>query len=465
MEGKIKLFLRNLPFYPHLKGRGLFLVGGAIRDLFLDREVRDLDFVVFGDPREVVQELRKEMGGAVVPLDESTIRLVSDEWTIDVSRNRGDNILEDLRLRDFTINAVAYSIDGDFLVDPLMGISDLREGIIRVASEKSFADDPLRMLRALRFASTLGFRVEYGTFSAIGRGRENIRNVAAERIHYELMELFGGDDFHGAVRMGVDSGLFFVVFPELEDLSRPLPHVEQNILEHTLRVLMYLNFYLNHLDMSPFLHFIRRFENLRDRKNRAILAIAALFHDIAKPPTYSYENGQVHFYGHDTEGAKMFRKIGRRLAFSNSEIKAISLIIANHMHPHYLSQPEVTVKAVNRFMNRLGEWAFPTVLLAFADALATKLSGYGVSGHIKLAKIMEDILRRKEAEASKPPRLITGYDLIDLGLKPSPLFKKILQEIDDLQAEGKIRTREEALRILPSIVEKYRDGRSSESES
>ncbi len=460
MEGKVRLFLRSLPFYPHLRGRGLFLVGGAIRDLFLDREVRDLDFVVFGDPGELVEELRKKMGGAVVPLDESTVRLVSDEWTIDVSRNRGDNILEDLRLRDFTINAIAYSVDGDFLIDPLMGLSDLKEGIIRVASERSFGDDPLRMLRALRFASTLGFRVEYGTFSAIGRGREEIRRVAAERIHHELMELFGGDDFHGAVRMGVDSGLFFVIFPELEALSRPLPHVEQNILEHTLRVLKYLNFYLNHLDMSPFLHFIRRFENLKDRKNRAILAIAALFHDVAKPPTYSYEDGQVHFYGHDTEGARMFRKIGKRLAFSNNEIKAISLIIANHMHPHYLSQPEVTVKAVNRFMNRLGEWAFPTVLLAFADALATKLSGYGVSGHIKLAKIMEDILRRKEAEASKPPRLITGYDLIDMGLKPSPLFKKILQEIDDLQAEGKIRTREEALRILPSIVEKFRDGHS-----
>ena len=153
----------------------------------------------------------------------------------------------------------------------------------------------------------------------------------------------------------------------------------------------------------------------------------------------------------------MFKKIGKRLAFSRNQIKAISLLIANHMHPHYLSQPEVTVKAINRFLNRLGEWAFPAVLLAFSDALATKLSGYGVSGHIKLAKIMEDILRRKEAEASKPPRLITGHDLIDMGLKPSPLFKKILQEIDDLQAEGKIRTREEALKILPEIVEKFRE--------
>ncbi len=465
MEGKVKLFLRSLPFYDALKGRGLFLVGGAIRDLYLGRDVRDLDFVVFGEPDPVVEELRRTIGGAVVPLDESTVRLVSDEWTIDVSRNRGENIFEDLRLRDFTINAIAYSVDGDFIVDPMKGLSDLREGIIRMASERSFRDDPLRMLRALRFRSTLGYEVEYGTYSAILRERESIGDVAAERIHFELVELFGGEDFYGAVRLGIDSGLFFVIFPELEELSKPLPHVEQNILEHTVRVLKYLNFYLNHLDMSPFLHFLSRFENLRDRKNRALLAIAALFHDIAKPPTYSSENGQVHFYGHDTEGARMFRRIGKRLAFSRNEIKVVALIIANHMHPHYLSQPEVTVRAVNRFMNRLGEWAFPTVLLAFADALATKLSGYGVSGHIKLAKIMEDILRRKEAEASRPPRLITGYDLINLGLKPSPLFKKILQEIDDLQAEGRIKTREEALKILPSIVEKYRDGKAAEGPS
>ena len=455
MEGKVRLFLKSLPFYGKLRGRGLFLVGGTIRDLLLDREPKDIDLVIFGDPGEFVRELRREVGGAYVPLDEDTVRLVLEDWTIDVSRNKGDNILKDLHSRDFTINSIAYSIDGDFLVDPLKGISDIQGRIIRASSERAFREDPLRMLRAFRFLSTLDFELDYGTYSQIVSDRESISKVAAERIHFELMALFAGENFYKAVKSAVESGLFFVLFPELEALSRPLEHVEQNILEHTLRVLKYLNFYLNHLDMSPFLHFIKRFEILKEPENRAILAIAALFHDVAKPPTYSYENGEVHFYGHDTEGAKMFRRIGRRLAFSKQEIKAISLIIANHMHPHYLSQPEVTVKAINRFLNRLGDWAFPTVLLAFADALATKLSGYGVSGHIKLAKIMEDILRRKEAEANKPPRLITGYDLIDMGLKPSPLFKKILQEIDDLQAEGKIRTREEALKILPEIVKKF----------
>ena len=457
MEGKIKLFLETLPFYSHLKGRGLFLVGGTIRDLLLNREPRDIDLVIFGEPDEFVKELRKEVGGAYVPLDENTVRLVLDEWVVDVSRNRGDNILEDLYRRDFTINSIAYSIDGGFLVDPMKGVSDIREKVIRVNSREAFQEDPLRMLRAFRFVSVLDFQMDYATYREISSMKNLIEKVAAERVHFELMELFAGRNFYEATRMAVESGLFFVLFPELEALSRPLEHVEQNILEHTLNVLKYLNFYMNHLDMSPFLHFLKRFELLKEPENRAILAIAALFHDVAKPPTYSYENGEVHFYGHDTEGAKMFKKIGKRLAFSRNQIKAISLLIANHMHPHYLSQPEVTVKAINRFLNRLGEWAFPAVLLAFSDALATKLSGYGVSGHIKLAKIMEDILRRKEAEASKPPRLITGHDLIDMGLKPSPLFKKILQEIDDLQAEGKIRTREEALKILPEIVEKFRE--------
>ncbi len=455
MERQVEIFLKTTPFYEYLLDPNVFVVGGAIRAFVMGEEPLDIDVVFFGNAFEFARNVANRMNATFIQLDEGTFRIVKNDAILDVSYPKGDNIYEDLKLRDFTINAIAYNVHLKQLMDPLKGLHDLEGRILRATSEEAFENDPLRLLRAFRFQAQYGLDIEALTYEWIRKHAKLIGTTASERIHYELMKIFSAFHTYPALEGMYKSGLLFQIFPELEELEKPFEGVEQNIMVHTLTVMKFLDFYLNNMDMSPFHYFKERFSILEDEHNRALLKIGALFHDVGKPKTYKYENGEVHFYGHDVVGAKMFRRIGRRLSFSNKEIKIISLIIENHMHPHFLSAPEVTIKAINRFLNRLGEWAFPVVLLAFCDALSTKLSAYGVAGHLKLAKLMHDVLKRKEAEANKPPRLITGYDLIELGLKPSPVFKHILQEIDDLQAEGKIRTREEALQILPQIVEKY----------
>jgi len=455
MEQKIELYLKQYPIFEFLKETDSFVVGGTIRSLILDENIEDIDILTFNDIDEVSKQIAKITKGTIVKLDESTIRVVSN-INYDVSSPRGSNIFEDLNKRDFTFNAIAYDVKNRLIIDPLFGIDDLKNGIIRMCYNLAFQDDPIRMLRAIRFLSTYNFKIEMNTYNQILKDSYLIKKSASERIHYELIKMFSSPNPYKTFKFLIDLNLAFQIFPELEDLKKPLEHLEQNILEHTLRVIEFLDFYLKYLNMSPFHYYIHRFKILNENSNKAILIIAGIFHDIAKPKTYSYENNQVHFYGHDVEGSKMFREIGRRLSFSRNEIKIISNLILNHMHPHYLSAPETTRKAINRFLNRLGDWAFPLVLMAFCDALATKLSHYGVSGHLKLARIMEDLLVEREKEANKPPKLITGYDIMERGIEPSPIYKKILQEIEDLRAEGIIKTREEALKYLDKIIEKYK---------
>jgi len=456
MEQKIELYLRQIPIYEFLKETDSFIVGGTIRSFLLNEITNDIDILTFNDIYEISKQISKLTKGTIVQLDETTIRVASD-LNYDISAPRGNNIFEDLNKRDFTINAIAYDIKNNLIIDPLFGLSDIKEKIIRVCYDSAFIDDPLRMLRAVRFLSIYDFRIEMNTFNQIIKYSHLIKEVSSERIHYELIKMFSSENPYKAFKTLIDTNLAFHIFPELLELKKNFEHLEQNILEHTLKVVEFLDFYLRYLDKSPFHYYKHRFEILNKPENKAILVISAIFHDIAKPQTYSYENGEVHFYGHDVIGAKMFKEIGRRLSFSRNEIKIISHIILNHMHPHYLSSPETTRKAINRFLNRMGEWAFPLVLMAFCDALATKLSHYGVSGHLKIARIMEDLLIERENLANKPPRLITGYDIMERGLKPSPIYKKILQEIEDLRAEGIIKTREEALKMLDEIINKYKE--------
>ncbi len=456
MEQKIDLFLRQLPIYELLKETNSFVVGGTIRNFIKDEDIFDIDILTFEDIKEIAKEISKITKGTIVELDENTIRVASD-INYDISAPRGNNLFEDLNKRDFTINAIAYDVKNRIIIDPLFGINDIKEGIIRMCYSDAFKDDPIRMLRAIRFLAYYEFKIEMNTYNQIIKDSYLIKTSAPERIHYELIKMFSSNNPYQAFKTLIDTNLAFVIFPDLLELKKPLEHLEQNILDHTLKVLEFLDFYLRYLDKSPFYYYLHRFKVIENPENKALLIIATIFHDIAKPKTYSYENGKVHFYGHDVESARMFKEIAKKLAFSRNETKIITNLILNHMHPHYLSAPETTKKAINRFLNRLEEWAFPLVLIAFCDALGTKLSHYGVAGHLRIAKIMEDLLVDREKLAQKPQRLITGYDIMERGLEPSPIYKKILQEIEDLRAEGIIKTREEALKMLDEIIKKYKE--------
>lgn len=452
---------------PHLQvlrdlGEG-WIVGGTVRDFLLGKDPEDFDLTFRGDVRELALELRKRVRGRVVligkELQEVRYVLGPRSW-LDLSPLRGEHIEKDLYKRDFTINAMAVPLRGEpVLIDPLRGREDLEQGILRTPRLANLRDDPVRILRAFRFLSTLGFELEPRTLRGIRRYRDLLLESAPERIRYELFKLFMGDQVYRALKAMVETGVLFVLFPELLPLKRTAQvyYHRLNLLHHTLEVVRNLEALLKNPEASPFAPYLHRFRDiLEDPKRRALLLMGALFHDIGKPDTLTTdEEGNTHFHGHERVGAKIVEKIGRRLRFSNEEIEALHALVRHHMHPHLLAkEPEITPRAVNRYLRKTGEWAWGLVILAYADAKATPpIKGKGIYRHPLLAQKMEEVLRNREKAPA--PRLVTGYDLIDLGLKPGPIFKVILQEIEDLQAEGVIRTREEALEKLREIVEKW----------
>ncbi len=446
-----------------------YLVGGTIRDFLLGREFNDWDVVV---PREAVKlglSLRKQIQGSfavVLSREDDEFRLIlPDGGWIDISSFRADGLLNDLRLRDFTINSLATPLHTkDRIIDPTDGLKDMENRLIRTWAKDNLRADPLRMLRAFRFVSTLGFRIEEQTFRWISELAHELSRSAAERIRYELVRLFNGQHIFEAVRLMAESGLLFVIFPELEAQKslRQKYIVEQNVFEHTLLVIKYLEQQLRQVEngegaMGKFAHRILPF--LSDPSRRMAFFVGALLHDVAKPDTVFWdEEGRTHFHGHDRLGAQVAAEIAERLKFSGEEKDIVTLMVEAHMHPHLLAreQENVTPRALNRYLRRTGELAFPLVLFAVADAMATPPIGSGAEWQVYLAERLEELLQQKEA--SKKERLVTGHDIIALGLKPGPIFKKILDEIDDLEAEGRIRNREEALEALREIVEKVKKG-------
>ncbi len=450
----IKYIVQNKPWYK-LIPKGSFLVGGAVRDIILGKVPTDWDIAVW-NPEEVARNIVRELRGAFVPLDEKfrTYRVVLPDEQIDFTAING-TIYDDIFKRDFTINSTAVSLDTWEIIDPFGGMDDLKSGIVRLTKPENFLEDPLRMLRAFRFSSTLGFDIEKRTLVEISQNSESIKKVSAERIYYELRITLSAKNFYRQIQLMSETGILFHIFPEMEELKNNLKGLDTDVWTHTLLALRRLEVTLNTLEDGPFVYYLHRLKALNDDTGRFIVVMGTMFHDIGKPATYKYENGEITFHGHDHIGSKMVKAIGKRLKMPKDIYRTISLIVAEHMHPHLLATPNITRRALYRFYKRTGDWAFPIILVAYADALATPLRAEGVAGQLRLAKKLEDFLRQQEAEANKHPRLVTGHDLISKGLEPGPVFKKILQEIEELRADGVIKTREEALKILDSIIEKY----------
>lgn len=450
-------------------GDKVCLVGGFLRDILIINDFRlpdryledmskieyDLDIVVKGNIYDFLVEFGRRFGKKYFPLkenlDEYRIIINKDTW-IDVSRLRGNTIKEDLAERDFTINSMAVCFnDPKRLIDPYLGLEDLKRKRIRTLSKTNLEDDPLRILRGFRFVSKLCFDFEKNTENWIVQLRERLEKVAAERIHHEIFQIFSGKCLPQALDKLVKTEVLFVLFPELLPLRDKwqVYYGKQNLLEHTILTVKKLHLLMENLDqiewLSPYSHYFKRY--IESLQWRALMLLGALFHDIAKPSTLTRdEEGKTHFYGHDKEGSAIVEKISERFKFSNFEKDTLVQFVRAHMHPHLISRDsDRTKRAVNRFLRKYGDLAFPLILFAFADAMASPPQERMYEGHKKLLKMMVELIEEKE---KRRERLITGHDLINLGLEPSPLFKKILDEIDDLSAEGIIKSREDALKYV-----------------
>jgi putative nucleotidyltransferase with HDIG domain len=436
-----------------LKGRRkLYLVGGTIRDFLLGRPTMDYDFTVSGSGVSFARTLAKKIGGAFVllsPTDDEA-RVVKDEVIYDFIGYGKKDIETDLRRRDFTVNALGYDLLADAVLDPCDGRSDLVSRIVRPVTERSLDDDPLRVLRGFRFALELGFDLHRDFFKSARS--VSLKKVAPERIGYELVRIMAVRDSYPQVVKMNNLGVFSQIFPEAKKI------IEDKFLwGHSLETYKSLERLMGN---SFFRNLAPEFEGYFSIEKRVpLLKLAALFHDVAKPDTFLMKEGEVHFYGHDAKGAKIVETLGyKRLKLSRPEVAMLKRLVKEHMRPHLLATGrELTDRAMRRFMRDLGEDYFGCMMIAWADGFATG----GKTRHLEEAFLRMIEIKRQDDAKPKVERLVNGYDLIALGLKPGPIFKPILQELFDRQLEGKITTKEEGLTAAREIYENLRKNNKS----
>ncbi|ARJ07077.1 CCA tRNA nucleotidyltransferase [Humibacter sp. BT305] len=355
-------------------GYELALVGGPVRDAFLGRPITDLDFTTDARPDDILRivtpisqaqwDVGRAFGTIAARIDGESVEITTYRSDVYDGRTRkpevefGDTLEDDLTRRDFTVNAMALRLPELKLVDPSGGMDDLIAGVLRTpgAPERSFGDDPLRMLRAIRFSAQLGFRVDVDTAVAISELRDTIEIISVERIKEELSKLLKTDAPRRGVELLVESGLADLIIPEIPALQLEIDehHHHKDVYQHSLTV----------LDQAIDLERSRHPGSPPD----LVLRLAALLHDIGKPATKRNEpGGQVSFHHHDVIGAKMARKRLRALRFDNDTIAAVSRLIELHLRFFGYTDGAWTDSAVRRYVRDAGDQLERLHILTRAD--------------------------------------------------------------------------------------------------
>ena len=460
--------LENLAQGRHIQ---VFLVGGTVRELTLGGRTPDLDLAVSHQTLELAQALAQTLGGTYVLLDEQerTARVVAGEDILDLAEFRGPSLEEDLRGRDFTINAMALKLSALLagkpveLIDPWGGLADLATGQVRMVAVGNLAYDPLRLLRAYRFAATHGFRVTPETARAIQALAPSLAEVAGERLHYELLQLLAAPRAAPVLRDLDQVGLLVHLFPELMDMKGVAQdgYHHLDVFEHSLETVAQLERVL----AEPQRFFERLAEEIRRQiaapGQAAVLKVAALFHDIGKPQVQErrLSPARYTFYHHERIGVEIFKRAARRLRFSQAQTKAVTHFIMWHMRPFLLLPLFIRGELSLRALGRLVKDARGQLAGGFAVAMADSLAGQGPQkpreAERRLGELAEAAWRfyqERLAAPARQPRLVTGDDLCALGLAPGPEFRRLLTAVEEAQWEGQVATKEEALALIKRLL-------------
>ncbi len=457
-----------------------FLVGGALRDLFLSREpIDDLDLALQSGAMGTAESLAARLGGRYVCLDAERgagrVVLSAAEGTaqIDLTDFRGPSLEADLRGRDFTINALAVSVQhlaeagSAPVLDPTGGVGDLAKHRLRLAGPRAVSDDPVRAVRAIRLARALGFHLDRAVSRAARTIAPRLAAAAPERVRDELAGILALSRAAAALRALDRLGLLAAILPEslpMKSTSQPAPH-RFAVWEHSLRAVEAVDRLLAELDaLAP--HHDRLAAHLAEPlgdgfTRREVLKLAALLHDVAKPGCRQVAEGRTRFIGHDAVGAEMAKGVAQRLRLSGAATAVLERLVRQHLRLMHLSQvPEVSRRARYRFFRDLGPEAQDLLLLTLADAAAVR----GVSPisvwRGPAGQFVADFLRGWEEDRHQValPPLLRGEDVMAaFGLAPGPPVGRLLALAREAQDLGQVRTREAALAYLARHAQESRD--------
>ena len=444
-----KPFLKEVITCYEEAGFEIYLVGGAVRDGILGIETKDFDFTTNATPEDSLELLGKkgykttEIGKAF-----GTIETTIDECFLHITMYREDiydkdsrkpevktlsNLDKDLSRRDFTINALAYDMNKNEIIDPYSGLKDLSKGIIRTPDSPniSFSDDPLRMLRACRFISTHGFTPNNEVFEAITKNLERIQIVSTERIRDELTKLLTGKNPSLGIKAFVESGLSKLIIPELDELKIEVDpnHHHKDVYEHTMVVV--------------------------DRVSPTLVSrMSALLHDIGKPQTKGIENGKVHFRHHEVVGAKMSKKIMKRLKYDKRTISDVALLVENHLRPHTFKMGW-TDSAVRRYIIDSGELISELNELVRADITTKNKEKYAdINKYLdEMEERIKEVTEKEELSKLRPA--LSGDEIMEMfNLEPGPDVGKIMKALYEQRINDGEVSKEEATKLAEEVYKK-----------
>ncbi len=482
----------------------VYIVGGAVRDLLLQRQVKltDLDLVVGQNAIPIARSVADRLGWAYYPLDETrdVARLVfmpgaDTPLVCDIAGMRGGSIEADLLLRDFTINAMALAYTSaqvePTLIDIAGGQADLAHRQIRRVTAASMADDPVRLLRAVRLANQFDFTLESETETQSRRLAHTVQFVSLERVRDELWKLLLTPTPQRGIQQLQELGLLAYVLPEVAatvGVEQSLPHLYP-VFEHTLNAVEHaamLRAWIMGDDATPFSeahaflhdklgrwqHRLRHHLGTTVGSNRQRadwLIWFALFHDVGKPQTRLVETQddgtmRTRFYEHEGIGAEMTEQRLSALRFNRSEIELARAVVYSHMRPHHLHMSfagqNISRRAAFRFFRDVGTKqtgigpGLDTLLVALADRLSvTQDIPPDTSGY--LTHIDEMLRYAFEEAAQPPPPLVDGHMLMQrLAIKPGPRLGILMEHVMEAQAAGEIKTTDEALQLAASWLDR-----------
>jgi tRNA nucleotidyltransferase (CCA-adding enzyme) len=429
------------------RGFECYLIGGSVRDLLLGNDIYDYDFATDATPEEIMKLFRKTIPTGI---KHGTVSVIVDDRQFEITTYRADgtyidgrhpdsvSFSKDLRVdverRDFTINGLVYDPASGELIDYVDGLKDLEYRIIRTIGDpvKRFTEDGLRPVRACRFAARLGFTIEEATFSAIPGTLDIVKKVSRERIRDELMKLLEADKPSVGIEYLRLSGLLSLFLPELADCYE----VTQN--RYHIFDVYYHSIYS--CDAAS--------------KKEPMIRLAALLHDIGKVPTRQPgEDGDFTFYNHEVVGAKMVKRLMKRLKFSNEQVEIVNNLILNHMF-HYTD--EWTDGAVRRFIRKVGLDRIENLfMLRMADRKGNG-ARKGLPAPIeRLKKRIEHVIEQENAFTVRDLDINGTVIMEEFGLKPGPIIGTILNELlEKVLDDPELNIRITLLALAREIIER-----------
>lgn len=442
----------------------VYIVGGYLRDYVLNIKTYDIDYALIGvDIIEFAQKFAKKTEGHFVLLDEENeiarVVMPDKKHYVDFAKCVGKSITEDLSRRDFSINAMAYDIKKHEWINLYKSLDDIKNKTIRIFDVQNILDDPLRILRAYRFASKYDFKIDENSQEILNTHYKlmNKNNIAKERIQVEFLKLLEGEHSAEILQIMKNNKFLYELFDELElqEDVPPNPHHHLKLIDHSIETVKQLEHLIKdepewvqqHLNQD-FIPTISRF---------AFLKLATLLHDLGKPQTWEIdsESGRHRFIKHDEIGAKMAQKMLKKLKYSNNQIKYIAKLIKHHIYPSHLLQSESTEKAILRMFRRLESETIDIILLAKADRLSAK--GEDITEAIiekNMSGLCELLEKYKAEKETLQPleKLISGDEIMKiLNIKADKNLGNIIKELKEAQLSGEVITKDDAIKFLLNL--------------